>query len=111
MRQRVRYYCFSMRGYPQKRPRRDKLRRMRRGYAIDEESLVTTHHRVRRSVKIVRSFIAFLLAIACVIAPKPEVAVSSAIIDHLTPPTTIAATDVENLPYVVDATYRLRPDR
>jgi hypothetical protein len=65
-----------------------------------------------RLVKFDRQLVtAFGLAVACGIAPKPEVALPSAIIDHLVPASTIAASDVQSLPQVVDATYRLRPDR
>jgi hypothetical protein len=52
-----------------------------------------------------------LFALACGVAPRPEVAVSSGIVDRLAPSTTIPAADIANLPQVVDATYRLRPDR
>src|SRR5437763_1975665 len=52
-----------------------------------------------------------IVLLACGITPKREVPVSSPLIDHFTPLTTIPAAAIDNVPRVVDATYRLRPDR
>ena len=57
------------------------------------------------------SVASFVVVLACGITRKPELVVYSAIVDHLAPATTITAAAVESLPQVVDATYRLRPDR